>query len=148
MRSTRATQSVDGRSSVLFTQVCSARPVYADHLVENLGHTGNRLVESSRLPNEVGVEGAEDHCVVRRRAASMQLNQVAAIVGQQDTAFGNSECKNLRVWHGRVCSSFINLRASSEVSTAPLIMPKIMAQAPEFRNNRQSDVFVGIEPGH
>ncbi len=78
----------------------------------------------------------------------MQLKKVAAIVGQQDTAFANSECKNLRVWYGRVCSSSINLRASSEVSTAPLIMLKIIAEAPEFRNNRQSDVFVGIEPGH
>jgi hypothetical protein len=26
------------------------------------------------------------------------------------------------------------------VSTAPLIMLKIIAEAPEFRNNRQSDV--------
>ncbi len=97
----------------LFSQVCPAWPVYADHLVENLGHGGNRLVDSSRLPNEVGVEGAEDHAVVLHRAASMQLNKVAAIVGQQDTAFGNSECKNLRVWYGRVCSSSINLRASA-----------------------------------
>ncbi len=131
----------------LFSQVCSVRPVYADHLVENLGHGGNRLVDSSRLPNEVGVEGAEDHAVVLHRAASMQLNKVAAIVGQQDTAFGNSECKNLRVWYRRVCSSS-SISASSEVSTAPLIMLKIIAEAPEFRNNRQSDVFVGIEPGH
>jgi hypothetical protein len=100
-------------------------------------------VDSLRLPNEVGVVGAADHAVVLHRAVSMQLNKVAAIVGQQDTAFGSSECKRLRVWYGRVA-----LPASSEVSTVRLIMLKIIAEAPEFRHDRQSDVFVGIEPGH
>lgn len=86
---------------------------------------------TSRLPSEAGVEGAKEHAVVVHRSVSMQLEKVAAIVGRQNTAFGNSECENVSVPYGRVCSS--GVRRGEH----------IMAEAPQFRNKRQSDVFVG-----
>jgi len=74
---------------------------------------------TSRLPSEAGVEGAKEHAVVVHRSVSMQLEKVAAIVGRQNTAFGNYECENVSVPYGRVCSSGVRrgeLPARSGVS--------------------------------
>jgi hypothetical protein len=60
---------------------------------------------TSRLPNEAGAKVQRSMPLCSTVLCPMQLRKVPAIVGQQNTAFGNRECKNLGVRYRRVCSS-------------------------------------------
>jgi hypothetical protein len=64
---------------------------------------------------------------VPHRAVSMRLKKMATIGGQQDMALSDSECENVSVPYGRVCSSGVKRGEH------------IVTEAPEFRNNPQSD---------
>jgi hypothetical protein len=93
-------------------------------------------VDSLRQPAEVRVEGANDNACVVRRSVAMHRQKMAPVVLQENPLVRGGECQNFRVRHG-------SIRPSS-IQRGQHIMP----QTPEFRDDLQRNVFVGIEAGH
>lgn len=68
--------------------------------------------------------------------ALVQLQEVPAIVGQQDAAIGGCEGQYLGIRHGRVCFSSFPGGES------------IVAQTAQFHHHLECDILVGIKTGH
>jgi hypothetical protein len=98
--------------------------------------TGERLAKLSGGSAEVRVEGAKNDARMIHRSVPMQMQEMTAVMRQENTAFGDCEFEDIGVRHRGVCSSRIERGQH------------IVAQRPEFRDNLQRNVFVGIEAGH
>ena len=60
-------------------------------------------MDSARLSNKIGIEGAEHNSGVAYCAVVVKLNEVAAIVRQQNSILRSCEGKHFGIRHGCVC---------------------------------------------
>jgi len=107
----------------------SAGPVYADEFAGHfLGRNGS--VNALRLSTKIGVERTEDDTCMVCSSVLMKVEKVAAVVGQENSAIRRRERQDFGVRHGGV--RFSGIQRGED----------IMPQPPQFRDDRQRNIFV------
>ena len=113
-----------------------AGPIHADQLVRHFGVARNGGVNALRLYTKIRVEGAQYDTCVAGGSVLMKAEKVTAIVSHENPALGGRERQNLGVRHGGV--------RVSGIQRSDHVVP----QPPQFRDDQQRNIFVGLETGY
>ena len=93
-------------------------------------------MDSLGLSGEVRIKRAQDDSGMLLGPALVKFQEMAAIVRQQNLAFGYGESQHLWVRDGHI--RFSGLPRGQDV----------MAQAAQFQHHLFGDILVGVEPRH